>query len=349
MSPRYAAVAAFLLSLNLSLFAQQRPPDPFEGPSLQDTGSEQSRAPGSADRPRLQTANLSGVVLDRGRHPIDGARIELRSPQTGLTLTTTYTRGDGSFEITGLQGQGYEIVITSGTTESRERIDLFPGDSTVTITMPVLTADYSGTPTVSIADLKVPDKARNEVEKAEHNLSRKPEDARKELMKALEVYPKYGKAHMLLGLLNMQQNRIQEATSELETSVQCDPGNAMAFTALAAAYTTQKRYPDAVRALDSGTRLAPASWQTHFEMARAKLGLKDYPAALESASKAEQLCSSGFAPIHLLKANALIGVRDYPKASVELEEYLRSSPQGPEATEARQTLGRIQAFNTARR
>jgi tetratricopeptide (TPR) repeat protein len=241
------------------------------------------------------------------------------------------------------------MVVTFGVSEVRQRLDVPPGMFQVSVQIPVMMADYSGPATVSVSDLKVPGKARNEEQKAEQNIARKPDDARKELTKALELDPKYGKAHMLMGILNLMQRRIKEATRELEAAIQYDPGNARAFLALASAYNTEQRYPDAVRALDSGTRLAPAAWQTYFEMSRARLGMKDFKAALEQATKAEGLCPEDNPDIHTVKASALIGLRDYPHATDELEKFLHLAPEGPQAAEARRTLDQLKAVDTARK
>jgi tetratricopeptide (TPR) repeat protein len=241
------------------------------------------------------------------------------------------------------------MVVTYGVSEVRQRLDVPPGTFQLSVQMPLLVADYSGPATVSVSEMRVPGKARDEVQKAEQKISSKPDDARKELTKALQIDPKYGKAHMLLGLLNLMQRRIKEATRELEAAIQYDPGNARAFLALASAYNTEQRYPDAVRALDSGTRLAPAAWQTYFEMSRARLGMKDFKAALEQATKAEGLCPEDNPDIHSVKASALIGLRHYQSASDELEKLLRMSPEGPQAEEARRTLDQIKAVDSARK
>jgi Tfp pilus assembly protein PilF len=338
-----------LLALGLPAFAQH-PSDPF-GPSLSQNSQTQGMEDGdNGPAPRSIMGTLSGSVLDIKNHPVDNALVSLRDLSTGMSVTTTYTTPDGSFEFSNLQHRSYELVVTAGLAEARQRVDVVGGMSSILVRFPTLQADYSGQSTVSVADMKVPSKARNELHKAEQNMDKKNwGEARKQLTKALEIHPGYSQAHMLLGLLNAQEQRPQEAAAEAEKAVQCDPSNAMAFVALASIYNWTQHYTDAVRALDSGTRLAPNAWQIYLEMAKARLGMRELPAALQQAEKAEQLCPSDFPSIHLVKAHVLIELKDYPKATAELEQYIRRVPQGSESASARRTLEQVKSFITAGR
>lgn len=338
-------VVLLLLALGLPAFAQH-PPDPFGPPMSQDPQRIEDGDNGPA--PRSMMSTLAGSVLDIKNHPIENASVSLRDLATGMSVTTTYTTPDGSFEFRNLQHRSYELVVTAGLTEARQRVEIVGGVSNVLVRFPTLQADYGGPSTVSVADMKVPSKARNELHKAEQNMDKRNwGEARKQLTKALAIYPEYSQAHMLLGLLNAQEQHPQEAAAEAEKAVQCDPSNAMAFVALASIYNWTQHYADAVRALDTGTRLAPNAWQVYLEMAKAKLGMKEFSAALQQAERAEQLCPTGFPSIHLVKAHALIELKDYPKATAELEQYIRRVPKGSESADARRTLEQVKSFITA--
>ena len=57
--------------------------------------------------------------------------------------------------------------------------------------------------------------------------------------------------------------------------------------------------------------LSPASWQAHFEFSKALLGKGQFPAALRQANKAAELAPVNYPAIHLVRAHALLGVKDY--------------------------------------
>jgi tetratricopeptide (TPR) repeat protein len=118
----------------------------------------------------------------------------------------------------------------------------------------------------------------------------------------------------------------------------------MPYLVQGAAFNSMQRFDDALRSLTSGLHLAPQMWQAYFEMAKAYLGKGEFPNALQQVRKAEELGGQQYAPVHLVKAHALVGAKEYNKAAAELELYISRDPQSAGASAARQELNQVKAF-----
>jgi len=200
--------------------------------------------------------------------------------------------------------------------------------------------------TVSVAELKVPDKARTAYEKAEAAFDQhKIGEAQRKIDKALQIFPRYTQALTLRGIIDLTQYQPAKAREPLEQAVQYDPSDGIALIALGATYNALARFDDALRILDRGLTLAPSNWQAHFETAKALLGKGQYQGSLREVDKARRLAPARFAAtLHLVRAHALLGLKSYGPAATELEQYLGEEPNGPNSQEARRTLDQVRAF-----
>jgi regulator of sirC expression with transglutaminase-like and TPR domain len=79
-------------------------------------------------------------------------------------------------------------------------------------------------------------------------------------------------------------------------------------------------------------------------MAKAQLGKGDYQKALAAIDRAGQTGPAEYAPIHLVRAHALLGLKAYQQAMVELETYVSGDPKGADVANVRKTLDQVKAF-----
>lgn len=317
--------------------------------AAQELGRLDQRAvsiPGS-DGLEVRTTSINGVVRTQDDHPLGDARVEVRDVASGATLAQGYTSPSGSFELANVPDGSYEVIAISGLSESRERIRVDGAGTQVTLRMPHITAAApNGENTISVAEMKVPEKARKEFDKARDALSKDElEETRKHLAKALEIYPQYSDALALRGIAAMVANDLPSAADDLNAAIQHDSNNALAYVAMGALYNRRERFDDALRSLDRGATLDPTSWQAFFEMSRAELGKGDFEAALRKATKAEELVGKVYDPIYLVKAHAMLGLKNYPAAIAEFEKYL-SIEREDHATigEVRQQIEHLQSL-----
>lgn len=288
---------------------------------------------------------LVGSVRTMDNHPVANARVEVRQISSGVSSTTAYTSPSGGFEIAGLPAGTYEVSAYAGMREAHQHLQVQSARTFVELQMTSETSEAGGSDTVSVKQFQVPGKAREAFRKAQQYADAlKLDQAGKYVEKALAIYPRYAEAMALRGILKLDANQPQAAAADLEQAVQFDSAYPVAYIALGAAYNLLSRFDDAARTIDRGIALSPTSWQAYFEMAKAYLGKHDFATAVKQLNKAEDLAPRDFALVHLVKAHALLGMKDYPNAMTELEAYLNRDPRGPDSDKARKTLERVRAF-----
>jgi len=289
---------------------------------------------------------LTGSVRTADNRPVRDARIEVVNVMSGKTVADTYTSQGGTFDISNIPNGSYEVRAVAGLNEAHERIDLRGGGGVVNLRFqPDDAGEAGGRHTVSVAQYKVPGKARDAYKKAQSAMTKqKMEEASKYVEEALAAYPEYSDALTLRGIIKLDVGHVEEACNEFDHAIKADAGNSLAYIALGAAYNTERKYDDALRTIDRGITLAPTSWQAHFEMGKAYLGKGDYAAAVRQLNKAEDLGPKEYPLIHLVKAHALLGMKSYSEAMAELQWYLEKAPAGRTSDSARLTLEKVRAF-----
>lgn len=303
--------------------------------------------PGTLQNPPMSSGSISGTVRTSNGQPAHDVRIEVRNISNGQVVSSTYTAPNGTFEIMNLPSGPYEVHATAGLNDTMERVDLRSGDSFISLRLAQADGAQAGDggSTVSVAQFRVPSKARDVFHKAQKALDKqKYDEAEKLIDKALGIFPNYADALTLRALLRMDAGRQPEAIDDLQKAVKYDPSYALAYVVMGAAWNQSAKFDEAVRALQRGISLNPASWQAYFEMGKSFVGKGDFPTAIRNLDRAEQMAPDNYAPLHLVKAHALLGMKSYADAMTELEKYLERDPHGQASAQARETLAKVKAF-----
>jgi tetratricopeptide (TPR) repeat protein len=305
------------------------------------------RATHEAQHTAPEVNTFSVVVSTATGAPADNARVELRDVSTGQLITSGYTNAAGALELSGIQPTTYLLEVTRGLSEYKEKADMRMGDRTMLVHLPG--GDDSGNvdskSTVSVAQYQVPSKARKEFKKADEALHKdKKEECAEHLAKALEIYPNFAEALTLRGILSLDQHNTEKALADMEAAVKADPSYGFAYIALGATYNNLSRFDDALRTLGQGVSFSPNAWQGYFEMAKARLGKGEFELALRQLDKAQSLVREGYPSIHLVKAHALLALKQYPDAMNELQTFLTEAPNDSRSSEARQALEQVKAY-----
>jgi tetratricopeptide (TPR) repeat protein len=294
-------------------------------------------------------ASIAGRVVTLDGHPTENARVELRDALTGSSLQSAYTNPAGQFAINNVAAGRYLVVASSGLDQASESIQVtqMSQNPELTLRLPRSFADTSAgdAQTVSVRQMQVPGKARTALKHAREALAKQRfDEAWREVSKALALDPMYAEALVLRGILKLEKNDVMGARIDMEEAVKDDPGFSMGYMALGATYNALSLFDDALRVLDRGVAISPVSWQGYYEMGRAYLGKGDFQASLRQLDKAEQLAPKEFAPMHLIRAHALLGLKAYNDAVAELEAYLSRNPKGQDSDTARDTLQQVRSF-----
>ena len=271
--------------------------------------------------------------------------MELRDPG-GNVVNSVETNSSGSFEFSLIPAGTYLVVATSGLRQASESVDTSAFPAMVSLRMPAdKPEDGVAGHSISVMQYRIPAKAREEYRKAHEALAKgKTEEAGRHLAKALALCPVYADALTLRGVLELNQNDSQAAIADLDKAIKADGNYAMAYMVMGSALNMESKFDEAIRTLQRGESLAPDLWQAYFEMGKAYIGKADYPSALRQLERAENIAPLEYPLIHLLRGQALLGMKQYPEAMTALQAFLQKNPQGPNSEQARKMLERAQAF-----
>jgi predicted Zn-dependent protease len=292
------------------------------------------------------SSSISGRVVTLDGHPVANARVEIRDTTTGATVQSFYTDARGQFEFDNVAAGKYLLAASSGLDQVEETAQV--GGIASTVVLRLLRAANSGpegSGPVSVQQLKVPGKAHSALKHAQEALAaQRLDQAWKHVTQALTIYPRYAEALVLRGILKLDKHDLEGARTDMEEAIQDDPSYGMGYIALGATYNALSQFDDALRTLDRGVAIAPVAWQGYFEMGKAYLGKGDFQASLRQLDKTQRLAPQSYAPVHLVKAHALLGLKAYDEAISELEVYLNQDPKGEASEDARDTLQKARSF-----
>lgn len=293
-----------------------------------------------------ENVTISGSVLDANGNRVEGARVIVTNGATGSATTSGYTNAQGVFVLDNVRPGTYEIVAQSGVTEARERVDARLSDPSVTLRLPATAAVAApGKTTVSVADYKVPKKARQAFEKATKSLAKgEMQEAQKYDEEALAAYPEYADALTMRAVIKLDAGKSDEALADLDAATKSDSTNTKALLVMAACYNTQKKFDEAIRTLNRAAQLAPNAWQGFYEMAKAEFGKTNYQEALKWLERA-QAAAPTYSPITIAKAKTLATLKNYADAINELQAFITAKPQDPQVAQARTLLDQLKAAN----
>ena len=163
-------LAGFLLAFAIAPACAQMGGLQESGPagSTQFPGAPPQMGP---DVKRADNGSIIGTVRTLDDKPVSNARVEVTSLQQ-QRLITEYTSSDGSFFVNSVPTGEYELRAESGVLEASARVRVDDGQTWVTLRMPASPArgGNGGGPTVSLQQLRVPEKAAFFLSKAQQAL-----------------------------------------------------------------------------------------------------------------------------------------------------------------------------------
>jgi tetratricopeptide (TPR) repeat protein len=302
-----------------------------------------SQAQVSAAQPNQETVSaFAGKVLNAQGKPASGIHVELDDIYTGLPLSSTFTKHDGTFELYNIPPGNYEVVAESAARVVSNQVSVQPGRRNLELRFPLNSSVEVSAPTVSVARMLVPATAQKKYERAYRCFAqRKYDEADKELEEALEIDPEFAEALTLRGLMMLNGPDQNSARQLFEQSIQIDPSDSAAYIALAALYNHSGRFDDAMRISEKGLSFSPRSWQGYLELAKASIAKDMYQKGLKLLRQAERLGGNTYAEVHLVKAYALVPLKLYKEAKYELQAALVHQHDGRLDEQAKQLLARL--------
>jgi len=275
---------------------------------------------------------ISGaVLLEAGNQPMSQVVVSLRSEPAGISLSVL-TDYDGKFEVRGLAPGMYEIAVEeSGYEPTRIRAELKGVLAKLELRLrpakhaQSLRSDY----TVSVAQLKIPDKSRDEFKKGLERLNKNDfAGGLNHFKKAIEIYPGYSEAYYHLGVVEAKQGRATEAMEAFRKAIDLNGGNyAWAEVGVWFLLCQQGKPEEAEAIVRRGLQEDKNSPEGHVVLGMTLLRLNRLEEAEQNAHEAlEQKPNSAEAYLVLSDVYALRG--EFRAQLEALDIYLKLQPNG---------------------
>jgi tetratricopeptide (TPR) repeat protein len=152
--------------------------------------------------------------------------------------------------------------------------------------------------------------------------------------RALQQDPKFADAAALAATASLAQEQFVRAAAEAAHAIQIDAADEKAYVILATAENYLGHYAAAANALGHVRPQAQQTWQVAYQWARTEAGMEHSAECLEWLNRAALSAPINFAPLHLLRASALLAMGDKTRAADELEIYLQFPSVNPAQREA---------------
>jgi Tfp pilus assembly protein PilF len=296
-----------------------------------------------------RTYSIEGTVRDDlSQRTMENVRVDLKQ-SAGNLINTTFTRGSGVFEFSGLSNGDYTIEIElAGYAPFDAAISIYNSARqgfSIFLSRPATVASASPRASVSVHELSAPRKAREEFEKGLYLFYSKSDyrGAIVQFQHAIKDFPDYYEAYAQEGSAYFILKEIAAAEESMRKSVELSSDQyPEALFLLAELLNNTNRSSEAETLSRRGVAIDAASWYGRFELARALSALKQTEEAEKSAIQARDLKPDN-PQIYLLLANIHIQRRDYAALLKDLDSYLKLVPVGPEADQARATREALQA------
>jgi len=290
----------------------------------------------------VQVRNPDGTAASTGIH----LRLEIAG---GGSVVDCTTEGAGRCRfVPGGAGRYVVRVKQFGYKEASVEIDLVDILQTyVTLelkpdTGTALPDSQQGIPSVSAADLVVPENARAEFQKGQAALKgNKLEESISHLRKAIKFYEAFPQAYTLLGTAYLEQENWKDAEKALQRATRLDNKASDAYLALGAVFNETKEYPQAETVLLRGLALKPDAPAGHYELAKTYWFLGRWQEAAPHARKAVSAMPDVASP-HALLGNILLREQNAQGALDEYHEYLRLEPFGSMAPAVREVVEKLE-------
>jgi Flp pilus assembly protein TadD len=200
-----------------------------------------------------------------------------------------------------------------------------------------------GNSLVSASDLSIPNRARQEFDKANEWIGKQEwAQAIHELNKAISIYPSYAVAYNNLGVIYSRMGDPRRELAALQKAISLNGHFALAYVNLGRMNITAGNFPAAETALDKASSFDPTDPMALVLLCYAEFMDHRFDEAIATSRKAHALDKS-HAFVHRVAARAFEQKRQGASAIAELELFLKEEPSGPRAEAARKELQIVEA------
>lgn len=303
----------------------------------------------------IQTTATLTVIVEQSNDRALSTGIQVKLLQHGVTLGQKFT-DDRGHAVFGPLAAGYYYVEASGIgikTTSGTEFEISDGEGShfERIRVQVVPAADSnppaqtGAPTVSAAQLQIPENAAKEFEKGVDAFSiGDNKKAEASFNKAIEAYPAYANAYVNLGVLYMKTGRPEKAKQAFNKSVEVDKNFAPGYVNLARLSFADHQYAEAEATVSKALAVAPNNIDAIALLATCEFMNKENEKALADMRRLHAISGhEAYSGLHLLAAQILIEENEREQAIDQYIAFLKESPNDLRVAQVRKTLAQMQA------
>ena len=298
----------------------------------------------------MRNFSVNGMVSDATSHSrLDLVKLELRS-FSGPAVGTIFTSGNGNFQFDNVTPGTYTLIADlPGYQTASEQVEV--NDSSIYgVQIELLrksdasTSASKGSNTVSVRDLSIPPKAKDDVERGMALLYGKSDYAGslKAFQAATREYPDYYEAYTQIGVAYVKLADTVKAEQAFRKSIEVSKERYPdAYIGLAELFLSERRFADAEPLARKAVELDSNSWQADSQLARVLIELHR-PSEAETRAVAAVKLRPANATLYLVLANVHVQLQDNRALLDDLNHYLSLSPDGSFAEQARRERDEIQ-------
>jgi len=290
-----------------------------------------------------ETFEIRGTLV-----PATQASVALHGSTTPFHASTL-AGADGRFRFRNiLQGTYTLIIFVPGQGETRKTISVGPStaDRRGRIEVAVRLEESRMTPdrtaVVSVRELAIPQKARDEYRNAGRKLeARDIAGAIAHLERAVEIAPQFAAAWNFLGTIAYQTQRYADAEKYFLRALEADNNAYEPVVNLGGVYVTIGRFDEAWKYNLNAVLRRPNDALAQSQMGMTYFGLGRYDLAEKYLLEAIRLDPAHFSHPQLTLAEIYIRRGDNARAAEQLEDFLRRHPDNPARESIRTVISKL--------
>jgi tetratricopeptide (TPR) repeat protein len=281
---------------------------------------------------------ISGtVLLDANKRPASQVAVSLKSRVAGI-FRSVLTDLEGRFKVQNLPRGTYEIAVDEEGYEAAETSAQLDGPSSklVLYLKSKPGAIRQSRYTVSVRELKIPGKARDEFQKGLERLAKNdPAGSLSHFTKATQAFPGYFEAYYNIGVANAALGRFDEAMRAFQASIDLSDGRyALAQFGYGYLLCQEGKAAEAEKIVRKGLEIEDVAPEGYVILSKALVQL-NRPDEAEKSAREALLRNPRFAGTYLALADVAASKGDFREQIQDLNLYLKLQPSGPGSEQAR--------------
>ncbi len=281
-------------------------------------------------------------------------QVELLSPQ-GTPMMAVHVSGETPAQFQVMPGNTVKIRVSGMGVETTtsDSIYIYQWEHSHSETINVNTLETKEqnktpgetSPTVSVAEMNAPPKARDELQKGtDAFLKGDLKKAQERYEKAAAIYPQYARAYTDLGVIAIKQGDRAKARELFSKSISVDEGFLPGYVNLARMDFQDRNYQESEKLLGKVMSANPSIPDALALLASTEFMNKEYDKALADALRTHRLPNhEQFADIHLVAAQVYQMKNRQQDAVAEYQLFLKESPNSPRVPMVQKQVAQLQA------